>query len=103
VSLCYTTTATVWESGSAPAYASISNSLITPTLTFTTSTTSYVGSHTITIKYTLDRYTTVSYGLPMTVYICTLVKPIIATKYYTIFSGDYTFTVPYFTISPSSQ
>ena len=39
----------------------------------------------------------------MTVYICTLVKPIIATQYYTIFSGDFTFTVPYFTISPSSQ
>ena len=102
MSLCFTTTATVWENGSAPAYAAISNSLITPMLTFTTSTTNLVGTHSITIKYTLDRYTTLSYSLPMTVYICTLVPPNIATKYYTIFSCDYNFTVPFFTISPNS-
>jgi hypothetical protein len=77
VSLCFTTTASVWESGSTPTYVSVVSSSSNPVLTFTTSTTSFVGIHSITVKYTLDRYTTVTLSLPMTVYICTLVPPTI--------------------------
>ena len=78
VSLCYTTTASVWESGITPTYVSVVSNSSTPVLTFITSTTSFVGTHSITVKYTLDRYTTITLSLPMTVYICTLVPPTIA-------------------------
>jgi hypothetical protein len=68
-SICYTTTASVTESGSNPAYVSVVSSASTPVFTFTTSTLSLVGSHSITIKYTLNRYSTITLSLPMTVYI----------------------------------
>ncbi len=74
-----------------------------PTITFETFNTEWLGCHTLLVTYQLSRYTSVSTSYKIE-YICNgiLDPPSISDKSYTIFSGSKTYSVPYFTINPPS-
>jgi hypothetical protein len=66
-SICGLTTVTLEENGASPAYVTISTSSGSPILTFSSSSSSVVGTHTLSIIYKLASNTTVTTNFSMTV------------------------------------
>ena len=104
-SICGTTSITLSDTGyySTPGYVSVSTTVGYPVLTFPSSNSGYVGTHTLTLKYYLTSWTSTTTSFTMKVYICTLVAPATSIQYYTIFKTAVTFSVAYFTISPTTK
>ena len=65
--------------------------------------TAYVGPHTVIVRYYLTSYTSISKSFTMIVYICNLVAPTTTDQTYIIFKDALTFSVAYFTITPSTK
>jgi hypothetical protein len=69
-SICGLTTVSLQDNGSTPAYVTVSTSTGSPVLTFSSSSSLVVGTHTLNIQYKLASFTTVTTSFTMTVYIC---------------------------------
>ena len=69
-SICGTTSVTLKDSGSTPSYVTVSTSSGYQVLTFSSSSSSLVGTRTLTVTYYLTSYTTITKSYTMTVYIC---------------------------------
>jgi hypothetical protein len=68
--MCGLTTVTLAESGATPSYVTVSTSTGSPILTFSSTDSSFVGTHTLTIFYRLASYSAVTTNFTMTVNIC---------------------------------
>lgn len=90
------------DNGITQTYATSSLSAGYPDLKFYETNANYVGTRTLDITYYLSSYTTISKKISMTVYICQLVAPTTVSQTYTIFKTASTFSVAYFTITPTA-
>ena len=102
--MCGTTSVTLSEtnSWSTSNWVTASTSAGYPVLSIYTTSSSYVGTRTLIIKYYLTSWTSTTTTFDMTAYICQLVAPSISAKTFSVFKPASTFTVNHFTISPSA-
>ena len=71
-------------------------------ITFTATGTGSIGYHSVTVKYYLTSYSSISKSVIMAVYVCQMYVSATAAQTYTIFKTAKTFSIAYFTISPST-